>query len=90
MLLRVAGCLLLGGLLATATGCQSSCESLADTICGCLPNRSEESACAEATKASANARELTDADLAACEAKLDSCTCEALAYEDYAACGLTK
>ncbi|MBI2378803.1 MAG: hypothetical protein HYV07_32715 [Deltaproteobacteria bacterium] len=90
MVLRAAALFFATILVASGAGCQNACEALADEICGCGLNRSEQNACLEATKASESSRALSERDLAACESKLDTCSCEALASNDPDACGLTK
>ena len=72
-----------------APGCKNACEQLADFICSCEPNRSEEVSCQQAVNAVSN-RPVTPADSEQCEIRLDSCTCDALENDDLVACGLGK
>ena len=72
-----------------SAGCQSACDALAETICACEPNRTSESACLQAV-AAADTRDVTEAEAADCEQRLDTCTCEALEDGDQVACGLAK
>ncbi len=70
-------------------GCQGPCESLADRICGCEPNRLERDACQQQIRSAGNP-DITPQENEVCETLLDTCTCDALEREDIQACGLSK
>ena len=80
------------GLSAFLFACDGPCESLADRICSCEPNNTEERGCLEQVKSTMAlpGSAPTTAELERCEVLLDTCDCEALEREDYQACGLTK
>jgi hypothetical protein len=69
-------------------GCQSPCDSLAETICECELNSAEESACLEAVRA--NRRPVTIPEEETCSVHVETCTCEALEDGNLVACGLAK
>ena len=72
-------------------GCEGPCAALASKICGCEPNRSAEAACLQTVRSAMNFRPtVTEAENAACERLLDTCTCTALEDNDLLACGLAK
>jgi hypothetical protein len=71
-------------------GCQGPCTTLAEQICACEPNRALENSCLQTVRAAMNQREVSVAEAAVCEQKLDTCTCEALEDGDLVACGLAK
>ncbi|MCA9553614.1 MAG: hypothetical protein KC933_26480 [Myxococcales bacterium] len=62
---------------------------LADRICACEPNRTEEQSCMLTVQNRSNVT-VSTAEAAVCSDLLETCDCEALAREDYAACGLSK
>lgn len=68
-------------------GCSGNCESLAEKICSCRPNRTEENTCLEQIKAGSGL-EVTTEQEQICSELLDTCTCDALERDDLAACGL--
>ncbi|MFO0725781.1 MAG: hypothetical protein U1E65_18500 [Myxococcota bacterium] len=83
--------LLTFGALSIATGCSDACTALSEQVCLCLPNSPEQTACVNEVKLSkASKTEVTAAELSACENYLTTCTCDALARGDRAACGLTR
>ena len=88
----------LGALLASVaiSSCNGPCESLAERICSCEPNSTEEAGCLEQVRSEMDRLAPTEGQNAACEALLDvpedegGCSCDALEMEDFAACGLSK
>lgn len=85
----LAAALLSVGLLGTSA-CDGPCRTLAERICACEFNASEQAACLLEIDSNGNVRMPTAEEDEACMVFLDSCTCEALAAENFAACGLTK
>jgi hypothetical protein len=81
----LAACALLGtGLL----GCQDPCVQLANRICNCEPTPSDRRACQQERITNQQSKiELDDADRTVCQAKLETCTCDALDENDLEACG---
>lgn len=81
--------LILAAALALAAGCSDPCTSLSSTICDCKVNEPERNLCDEQVRiARATKDEITEAESLACDALLESCTCEALERGDLKACGL--
>ncbi len=81
----------LSPLLALAFyACNGPCESLADKICSCRPNQSEEQGCLQDVKTAMSHFSPTTSEDEFCDQKLDTCDCEALEAEQYDLCGLTK
>ncbi len=72
-----------------ATGCDGPCNSLAERICSCEINGSQEQSCLLRIQR-AGERETSTAEAERCSNLLDTCDCQALDREDYAACGLTN
>lgn len=74
------------------SGCGSACEDLADKICKCQPTRLKEDTCRISIDAAKKNMDLSSEQEDVCQEILDSgnCTCEALAAEDYQACGLAN
>ncbi|MEL6187562.1 MAG: hypothetical protein AAFU79_23330 [Myxococcota bacterium] len=77
------------GLLGTAA-CDGPCRTLAERVCTCEFNAREQASCFQEIDTNGNVRMPTPEEDEACMAFLDSCTCEALEAEQFAACGLTK
>ncbi len=77
------------GLSLTLSGCSGPCRALAETVCSCEPNDVEQQACLVRIDAVAD-RPVSTAEAERCDQLLESCTCDALAADNYAACGLTK
>lgn len=74
-----------------ASACSGPCRALSDQICECKPNEPERAACRERVRLSESQKpEVSIAEEAVCEQRLDDCTCEALTDGDLAACGLAK
>lgn len=72
------------------TACDNPCRALAQQICECEPSARERRAC-EARVENANAQQdPTPIEESLCSRLLDGCTCDALAQNNFAACGLTK
>lgn len=74
-------------LAAGTSACTGPCETLANQICDCRPNRTEQDQCKQQVIAGRGQTVTSDED-SVCDALLDSCTCEALERNDLAACGL--
>jgi hypothetical protein len=77
-------------LVGAATGCSNVCEDLASRICGCERNSSSVSACNSKVNADTFGDNPTKKQLDACQAALDTCSCDALACGDFEACGLAN
>lgn len=91
---RRAGPRLLAVLLASvvlgAAGCDGPCRSLAERVCECEPNIRLRNACQQEIDANGNVRQPTSEEDDRCIELLETCTCQALERQDFAACGLTK
>jgi len=74
-----------------APACGDPCRDLSDTICNCMPSRTEQQACRKRVHglAAQNATH-EQKDRQICDDLLQSCTCEALAQGNFAACGLSQ
>jgi hypothetical protein len=74
-----------------AAGCATPCEDLAHKVCDCQPTRAKQDRCDTAIDAAVQNMDLSSEEDDRCQAILDSgsCTCEAIAAADYAACGLS-
>ncbi len=70
-------------------GCSSPCRDLAERICSCEPNRTEEQACTLRLDGQST-RNVTAADEERCATFLEVCDCPALDRGDLAACGLVQ
>ena len=70
--------------------CNGPCESLAEKICSCEPNSTEEAGCIEQVRSEMNRITPSASQEEMCDSLLDGCDCEALEREDFAACGLSK
>lgn len=68
-------------------GCDGPCQSLAERICSCEPNQTERQSCELKVQLRLN-EPVTLEEEATCSELLDSCTCEAIADEDFLACGI--
>jgi hypothetical protein len=85
--------LALGALaLACVAGCDSACKELGSKVCDCQPSRSKEERCRTAIDAAYENREPSDSEEDTCQSILDhgTCTCEAIAADNLAACGLSS
>ncbi|MBI5527713.1 MAG: hypothetical protein HY897_15390 [Deltaproteobacteria bacterium] len=69
--------------------CTSPCDELASTICGCEKTRDRQDACRQ-TFVTGNPVSVSSERQDVCDRYLETCTCEALASGDYAACGLAN
>lgn len=82
-----------GALLAAAslalTACTSPCDELATTICDCEKTRDLRDQCRQ-TFVAGNPVSVSSGRQDLCDSYLETCTCEALAAGDYAACGLAN
>ena len=76
--------------LALAAGCFDPCDRLADKICDCENTEIETLQCKQRVEIQKDQRKPADEDRAACEAALETCTCEALERMDLAACGFAR
>jgi len=75
------------------SSCNGPCESLAERICSCSPNATEEAGCIEQVRAEMERFSPSMAEEANCDALLDEetgCTCEAIEAEQFERCGLSK
>ena len=72
--------------------CGHPCRELSDRVCRCAQNADQEARCLRQVRALASQDKLGhDAEATRqCVAFLQTCTCEALAAGDLAACGLAK
>jgi phage-related protein len=77
------------GLSVALSGCSGPCRALAETVCSCEPNDVEQQACLVRIDAVSD-RPVSPAEEDRCDQLLESCTCDALAVDNFAACGLTK
>lgn len=75
-----------------AISCGHPCRELSDRVCRCAQNAEQEARCLRQVRSLASQdRGGRDAEAARqCAELLDTCTCEALAAGDLAACGLAK
>ncbi len=89
--------LLFSALLALA-GCKSPCRELSERLCDCL-EQFQQDVCVQQVADRERSIEPTDADLAACEERLDTCTIDPndrttcdilLTDEGKRACGLAR
>jgi hypothetical protein len=71
--------------------CDGPCEVLAERICSCEPNVTEEAGCLEQVRAEMERFVPSDAETKSCDALLDAdgCTCEAIEAEQFHLCGLS-
>lgn len=86
---RRLAALLLTGAAVGLLGCDPPCQSLAQEICNCEPNRTEQDVCFRKLQIRGDLPTNPEEEMA-CSALLETCTCEALAREDLAACGLSR
>ncbi|MEM6732675.1 MAG: hypothetical protein AAF658_14040 [Myxococcota bacterium] len=70
-------------------GCDDSCRDLSEQICQCESTQTSQSACLQRLDQREGAVVVGTEDLERCNALIDTCTCDALANGDYAACGLS-
>ncbi len=82
-------------LLAAAclgAGCDSACKELGHKVCDCQASRSAELRCEIAIESAYQNSEPSDSEEDRCQAILDdgTCTCEAVAADNLAACGLAN
>lgn len=85
--LMFSGVLALGAL--GASGCSGPCQTLAEMVCNCEPSRREQDSCLIRLDQNLD-RSVTAEEEALCEEQLETCTCDALAQDDFAACGLAR
>lgn len=72
------------------TACSDSCVDLSQEICACEPSQTAQTACLNRLDTRTSLRDATEEELERCTQLLDTCTCDALARGDYAACGLAE
>lgn len=72
-----------------AFACDGPCKNLAEYVCSCEPNRTEENACLLKIRLRADTP-VSQAEADRCDELLPECTCNALENQDYAACGLSN
>lgn len=77
-------------LLGTAVGCFDPCDRLANKICDCEDNEILRQQCVRRVDVQKEQRDPTDDDRKACEAALETCTCDALDNLDLKACGFSR
>lgn len=70
-------------------GCDGPCRNLAEQICSCEPNRTEEDACLLKVQLRADTP-VSPAEADRCAQLLPLCTCDALVAENYAVCGISN
>ena len=76
--------------LGLASACIDPCDSLADRICKCEATDLEQTTCTQRVAIEKDKRDTTEADRAACEAALKTCSCEALARGELSKCGYSR
>jgi len=86
---RLVGPLAFGAALF-AVGCGDPCYDLSKTICRCYTTDLQQQGCVSALDADAQGDRASEEEQAVCQEILDAktCTCDALAEGDLAACGL--
>ncbi len=72
------------------SACSEPCDELGDKICSCEKTSSLEEACKQKLKNSKSRIKPTDQEQDICGNLIDTCTCEALALEQYDKCGFTS
>jgi hypothetical protein len=82
-------CLFVSGVGA---GCSDDCAALADVICQCEPSLAERESCRVELEAQQNNQPIgpSEAQLEACRAALDTCTCAGLDENRTDQCGFTR
>lgn len=70
--------------------CQDPCVLLAQRICQCEPSPAEQRLCIERRIEAQEEREPSDEELLACEAALETCSCQALDENRYDLCGFSR
>ena len=76
--------------ITLASACIDPCDSLADRICKCEETDLEQTTCTQRVAIEKDKRDSTEADRAACEAALKTCTCEALTQGELSKCGYSR
>ena len=76
--------------ISLASACIDPCDSLSDRICKCEDTDLAETTCTQRVAIEKDKRDTTEADRAACEAALKTCTCEALEQGDLSKCGYAR
>jgi hypothetical protein len=89
--LLLISCLSLA-LALLGAGCGSACQDLANQVCDCQPTRSKQERCERSIDSAFRNDEPSSGEDDRCQEILDSgtCTCEALAAGNLAACGLAN
>ena len=70
--------------------CNGPCETLAEKICSCEPNVTEEAGCIEQVRSEMERFVPSDPEEQICSDLLDGCDCEAIEAEEFHKCGLSK
>ena len=81
---------MLMSLTTTVTACIDPCDTLADRICKCKETDLEQTTCTQRVAIEKDKRDTNEANRAACEAALKTCTCEALQAGELSMCGYTR
>jgi hypothetical protein len=77
--------------LPVLASCSTSCEELAEKICGCESSTTARDACERRASDLQDARGTSDAEQERCEGFLDTCDCHALnTAAGKRACGLAE
>ena len=80
----------LGTVVLSSAACDGPCRALAEQICACEPSARERRACSVRVENADARQDPTPEEQSICSGLLDRCTCDALAQDNLAACGLTK
>lgn len=89
-MIKAASVLLALVLAGAMSGCKGPCQQLADAICSCKPNQTEQEACIQAVNTASQNNPVTPADEGLCRQAQKTCTCDALADGTVEKCGLAK
>jgi hypothetical protein len=76
--------------LASTSACLDPCDQLASRICECESTTYAQEICRQRVELQKQSHDPTDADKAACEAALKTCTCDAMERLDLAQCGFAR
>ena len=82
--------IVLVAVIALHMGCDGPCRALAEQVCQCEPSARERNACNVKLDQADSRDDPTPEEEALCSELLDTCTCDALAQDNLAACGLTN
>lgn len=73
----------------SAFACDGPCTNLAEQICSCEPNRTEEDACLLKVQIRSDTP-VSQSEADRCAELLPLCTCDDLVAENYAVCGISN